>query len=135
MAMMMSGLQLPPEMSIESKVAVGSREVAALESRYLKINLQLFAEKSELSIKNIYNSIKQAPKYPQGFNEVNNGTVKVKVKNTDVLSELRQVESGQWKKVYKDGYDANGSRISIHYFQSESGKVFDVKVKQGWSNK
>lgn len=23
---------------------------------------------------------------------------------------------------------------SLHYFQSESGKVFDVKVKSGWSN-
>jgi filamentous hemagglutinin len=27
-----------------------------------------------------------------------------------------------------------GEEISIHYFQSESGKVFNVKVKSGWSN-
>ena len=37
-------------------------------------------------------------------------------------------------KVYKDGYDAYGNEISIHYFQSESGRVFDVKVKPYWSN-
>jgi hypothetical protein len=64
-----------------------------------------------------------------------NGTKKVKVNNKDVLEKLREVESGQWKKIYKDGYDVNGKEISIHYFQSPSGKVFDVKVKTGWSNK
>jgi len=26
------------------------------------------------------------------------------------------------------------NKVSIHYFQSQSGKVFDVKVKPGWSN-
>lgn len=51
-----------------------------------------------------------------------------------MLDELRKIESGEWKKVYKDGYNSNGDKISIHYFQSKSGKVFDVKVKQGWSN-
>ena len=54
---------------------------------------------------------------------------------SDVLNELRQVEPGQWQKVYKDGFDANGNQISIHYFESSSGRVFDVKVKAGWSNK
>ncbi|WP_238456761.1 RHS repeat-associated core domain-containing protein [Desulforamulus aeronauticus] len=86
-------------------------------------------------IKNVYNSIKQAPKYPSGFNAVQNGTKKVNVKSQDVLEKLREVESGQWKKIYKDGYDFNGKKISIHYFESQSGKVFDVKVKSGWSNK
>ena len=86
-------------------------------------------------IKNVYNSIKQAPKYPSGFKGVQNGTKKVNVKNQDVLEKLREVESGQWKKIYKDGYDSNGKEISIHYFESQSGKVFDVKVKSGWSNK
>ncbi|WP_376752509.1 hypothetical protein, partial [Rummeliibacillus suwonensis] len=86
-------------------------------------------------IKNVYNSIKQAPKYPSGFKAVQNGTKKVNVKNQDVLEKLREVESGQWKKIYKDGYDSNGEKISIHYFEGQSGKVFDVKVKSGWSNK
>lgn len=51
-----------------------------------------------------------------------------------LLAKLRTVENGKWKKVYKDGYDKNGNQISIHYFQSESGKVFDVKTRNGWSN-
>ena len=38
------------------------------------------------------------------------------------------------------GYDAygifirSGNKVSIHYFRSQSGRVFDVKVKQGWSS-
>ena len=87
-------------------------------------------------IKNVYKSIKQAPNYPSGFKGVQNGTKKVSVKNQDVLAQLRKVESGQWDKIYKDGYDSKGKKISIHYFQSsKSSKVFDVKVKSGWSNK
>ncbi|SHJ88849.1 hypothetical protein SAMN05444401_0008 [Clostridium amylolyticum] len=92
-------------------------------------------ETGESSIRSIYDSIKKAPQYPEGFKDASNGTRKVSVKNGDVLDELRKIESGQWKKVYKDGYDANGKKISIHYFQSQSGKVFNVKVKPGWSNK
>ncbi|EJR45786.1 hypothetical protein IIM_04972 [Bacillus cereus VD107] len=83
----------------------------------------------------VYKAIKYAPKYPAGFKAVQNGTKNVNVNNTKLLSELRQIESGTWKKVYKDGYDKNGKKISIHYFQSKSGKVFDVKVKSGWSVK
>lgn len=52
-----------------------------------------------------------------------------------VLPQLRNEEPGAWAKIYKDGYDVNGNRISVHYFQSPSGKVYDVKVKPGWSNK
>lgn len=84
--------------------------------------------------KHVYKAIKYAPKYPKGFKAVQNGTKNVTVKNKDLLEELRQIESGPWKKVYKDGYDKNGKKISIHYFQSKSGLVFDVKVKSGWSN-
>ncbi|MBA4603926.1 pre-toxin TG domain-containing protein [Thermoactinomyces mirandus] len=86
-------------------------------------------------LKHVYNSIKDAPKYPKGFKTVQNGTRKVNVKNKDVLDKLRKVESGKWYKVYKDGYNAEGKKISVHYFQSSSGKVFDVKVKSGWSNR
>lgn len=85
-------------------------------------------------IKNVYNSIKDAPKYPKGFRTKKNGTKLNKVKNLKVLEKLRKVEKGKWSKVYKNGYDASGNKISIHYFQSESGKVFDVKVKPGWSD-
>lgn len=63
-----------------------------------------------------------------------NGTTGNKVNNQQLLEKLREIEAGTWKKVYKDGYDAYGNEISIHYFQSQSGKVFNVKVKSGWSN-
>jgi RHS repeat-associated protein len=104
------------------------------------INLVFFKHGDEITegnsnIKNLYNSIKEAPKYPNGFTAVKNGTKKVNIKNKDILNALREIEPGDWKKVYKDGYDANGRKISIHYFLSPSGKVFDVKVKSDWSNK
>ena len=85
-------------------------------------------------LENVYNSIKESPNYPEGFEPRQNGTTRNTVKNKGLLEKLREIESGTWKKVYKDGYDINGNEISIHYFQSESGKVFDVKVKPGWSN-
>lgn len=86
-------------------------------------------------IKEVYNSIKEAPNYPSGFENRQNGTTKSTVKNKELLDKLRRIESGKWQKVYKDGYDGNGNKVSIHYFQSESGKVFNVKVYSGWSNK
>jgi len=86
------------------------------------------------NIKEVFDSIKKAPKYPEGFQGVQNGTKKLNINNKQVLEELRNVEAGQWKKVYKDGYNASGKKVSIHYFESSSGKVFDVKVKMGWSN-
>lgn len=73
-------------------------------------------------------------KYSGGFSAAQNGTVANMVKNKVLLEKLRAIESGEWKKVYKDGYDANGRQVLIHYFQSKSGKVFDVDVKPGWSN-
>ena len=85
------------------------------------------------SIKYVYKSIKDSPNYPEGFIDAHQ-TTKNNVNNTDLLYELRQIESGDWQKVYKDGYDNLGNKISIHYFQSKSGLVFDVKVKNGWSN-
>lgn len=56
------------------------------------------------------------------------------VSNSELLSDLRQVEAGKRTKIYKDGYDAVGNKVSIHYFQSESGKVFNVKTKPDWTN-
>jgi filamentous hemagglutinin len=85
-------------------------------------------------IKNIYESIRKAPQYPEGFKERIGGTTKNVVNNMDVLDDLRKVEPGKWAKVYKDGFASDGSKVSVHYFQSESGKVFNVKTKPGWSN-
>lgn len=84
-------------------------------------------------MKQVYNSIEAAPGYPEDFRSVQNGTRKLKIKNKFLLHELREIEPGEWNKVYKDGY-SGGDEVSIHYFESRSGKVFDVKVKSGWSN-
>lgn len=88
----------------------------------------------ESSLRDVYNSIKNSPNYPEGFETVPNGTTRNNINNRELLEELRKVEGGSWKKVYKDGYDAFGNEVSVHYFQSQSGKVFNVKVKAGWSN-
>ncbi|PIT60207.1 hypothetical protein BHC59_00390, partial [Snodgrassella alvi] len=85
-------------------------------------------------IKNTYNSIKDSPQYPQAFKAIQNGTTRNAVKNQALLEQLREIEPGKWTKVYKDGFDASGKKVSIHYFQSQSGKVFNVKVKPNWSN-
>ena len=89
---------------------------------------------SSNELKDVYNSIKDSPDYPKEFVAVKNGTTKNTIKNKELLDKLREIESGKWTKVYKDGYNSSGNKISIHYFQSQSGKVFNVKVKPGWSN-
>ena len=98
------------------------------------LNSNIFDSIAQDRINKIYSSIKQSPKYPEGFNTRQNGTQKYNVNNQELLSKLREIEPGEWKKVYKDGFDASGNKISIHYFESKSGKVFDVDVKSGWSN-
>ena len=89
---------------------------------------------SSNELKDVYNSIKDSPDYSKEFEAVKNGTTKNTIKNKELLDKLREIESGKWTKVYKDGYNSSGNKISIHYFQSQSGKVFNVKVKPGWSN-
>lgn len=135
------GMALAPALNTE--VVLGGGAVAlsgavlenAIKQMIGKISDENLSSKSNEEIKNVYNSIKEAPDYPKGFQEEKNGTTKNQVKNRELLELLRKIEKGTWKKVYKDGYDANGNKISIHYFQSESGKVFDVKVKfNHWSN-
>lgn len=37
----------------------------------------------------------------------------------------------EFEKIYKNGYDSVGSKKSIHYFQSQPDKDFNVKVKSG----
>ena len=89
---------------------------------------------SSNELKDVYNSIKDSPDYPKEFEAVKNGTTKNTIKNKELLDKLREIESGKWTKVYRDGYNSSGNKVSIHYFQSQSGKVFNVKVKPGWSN-
>lgn len=124
----------------ELEIAGYSKADAALKVENEQFNLLLlqtaagFIAANAGGIKNTYNSIKNAPLYPQGFRAVQNGTTKNTVNNKEALDSLRAIEPGKWSKVYKDGYDASGNKVSVHYFQSQSGKVFDVKVKPNWSN-
>ena len=82
----------------------------------------------------VYDSIKKSPNYPDGFVAAKNGTTKHNINNTELLQKLKEIEPGKWYKVYKDGFDKFMNKISIHFFQSSSGKVFNVKVKNDWSN-
>ena len=125
-----------PAMAVAEMDAVtaATEAIGAHASKVLKNNFNS-RNYSSSGIKNVYNGIKDAPKYPEGFKGRQNGTKTNKVNNKELLDDLKKIESGEWKKVYKDGYDKNGNKISIHYFQSKSGKVFDVKVKNKWSNK
>ena len=92
-------------------------------------------DENRSNIRATHNSIKESPNYPNGFRDVQNGTRKVTIKNQSVLDNLRKVERGEWKKVYRDGFDGNGNKVSIYYFQnSRTGRVFNVKVKNYWSN-
>ncbi|WP_375755252.1 hypothetical protein [Corallococcus exercitus] len=84
-------------------------------------------------VASVYDGVKNAPGYPSGFKAVQNGTTRNTVSNKALLEKLREVEPGTWAKVYKDGW-VGSEKVSLHYFESASGKVFDFKVKPGWSN-
>ncbi len=45
-------------------------------------------------LKKTYNSIKDSPKYPEGFRPRKNGTTRNTVKNKELLDKLREIESG-----------------------------------------
>lgn len=81
----------------------------------------------------VYDSLKDHPNYPTKFRATGN-TTRNKITLKDLKAKLQKIERGEWKKVYKDGVDEYGDKMSVHYFESASGKVFDVKVKPGWSN-
>jgi filamentous hemagglutinin len=86
-----------------------------------------------MSLQYIYDCPEDAPNYPEDFYPIPDGTQWLKVKNQFLLAELREIEQGEWQKVYQDGY-SQGNQISVHYFESPSGRVFDLKIKSGWSN-
>ncbi|WP_338866844.1 hypothetical protein [Myxococcus stipitatus] len=84
-------------------------------------------------LKNVYNGVRSAPGYPSEFKALQNGTTRHRVANKDLLEKLRELEPGEWTKVYRDGW-VGPDKVSLHYFESASGKVFNFKVKPGWSN-
>jgi len=83
--------------------------------------------------KNVYNGLKNTPGYPASFRSIQNGTTRNTVSRRELLEKLRDIEPGNWHKVYKDGWIGN-KKVSLHYFESPSGKVFDFKIKLEWSN-
>jgi hypothetical protein len=62
----------------------------------------------------LYNSIKETPNYPLGFTTRWNGKTPHQINNRKLLEMLRGLEPGKWKKIYQDGFDARGQRISIY---------------------
>ncbi|EKO1106508.1 TPA: hypothetical protein R1902_000209 [Staphylococcus delphini] len=117
-----SSLDNMPDYIIEEEDTIQPRIVGPIV-RYVVKNGMTF-----------YKSIKYAPKFPRNFRAVSGKTKHHNVNNKTLLAKLRKVEKGPWKKVYKDGYIGK-KKVSIHYFQSKSGLVYDVKTKSGWSNK
>ncbi|UVJ08991.1 hypothetical protein [Staphylococcus aureus] len=117
-----SSLDNMPDYTIEEEDVIQPRVIGPIV-RYVVKNGMTF-----------YKSIKYAPKFPRNFKAVSGKTKHHNVNNKSLLAKLRKVEKGTWKKVYKDGYIGK-KKVSVHYFQSKSGLVFDVKTKSGWSNK
>ena len=82
--------------------------------------------------KNFYSSIKKAPGYSDKFVKAQNGLTKVNVKNKELLEQLNEFGTG-WKKVYQNGW-IDGQKVSYHYFQDATGKIFDFAAHYGkWS--
>nr|WP_254626532.1 hypothetical protein [Myxococcus sp. CA039A] len=88
---------------------------------------------SRPELKHVFNGVRNAPGFPANFKAVQNGTTRNRVDNKDLLEKLREIEPGDWVKVYKDGW-VGTDKVSLHYFESASGKVFNFKMKPGWSN-
>jgi hypothetical protein len=88
---------------------------------------------SKAELKDVYRGVSNVPGYPSNFRGVQNGTTRHPVTNKELLEKLREIEPGNWQKVYKDGW-LGGDKASLHYFESPSGRVFNFKVKPGWSN-
>jgi hypothetical protein len=72
----------------------------------------------------IFKSIWDSGQVPQGWQSAQ--VLKVNVKNRLLLAELRKIKTGKWKKVYHIGVDGT----EIHYFEHETGGVFNVKIKR-----
>jgi hypothetical protein len=87
---------------------------------------------SNIPVKNVYSSLSRSPNFPRGFRSAQNGIQKVEINQRELARELRKIEPRKWYKVYRDGY-IGANKVSIHYFESATRRVFDVKVKDGWS--
>lgn len=87
---------------------------------------------SNIPVNNVYSALSKSPNFPRGFRSAPNGIQKVEINHRELARELRKIEPRKWYKVYRDGYVGN-NKVSIHYFESATRRVFDVKIKDGWS--
>ncbi len=78
------------------------------------------------NIQEIFNSIQESGKVPEGWEPCKGKYVKENVKNKTLLKELRKKLPGKWNKIYRFGVDGT----EIHYFEHGSGKVFNVEIKR-----
>ena len=121
---------------LETPISVYNFEVEDYHTYYVAADAD--SEESGVLVHNkcispddIYGSVKDSPSYRSDFIKAPNGTMKVKINNREVLSELNKYGK-RWKKVYSDGY-LGGTKASLHFFQDATGKVFNIKYKIGWS--
>ncbi len=85
---------------------------------------------NDAPLKQVFTRKVDAPNWSTDF--VRASVIEEKVKNKTLLAKLREIEPGDWVKVYENGY-SGGEMVSVHYFRSKSGKIFDLWVKRGWS--
>jgi hypothetical protein len=76
----------------------------------------------------LYADVTASGSVPVGWIPTKGGALKYPIRNTKVLSYLRQLLPGKWQKVTKDGNSGE-----VHYFEHGSGQVAGVKFlpKQG----
>ncbi|MFT9078467.1 polymorphic toxin-type HINT domain-containing protein, partial [Ethanoligenens sp.] len=114
---------------LQTPVKVYNFEVEDWHTYYVSNDSILVHNMCKLN--NLYSSIKNAPGYSKNFVRARNGLKKVNINNKELLEQLRQYGTG-WKKVYNNGF-LNGEKVSYHYFQDATGKIFDFKMKYGWN--
>jgi hypothetical protein len=70
----------------------------------------------------LYADVYASPSVPPGWIPSKSGTIKYPVRNKKVLQYLRELLSGKWQKVIKDGNTGE-----VHYFEHASGQVAGVR--------
>ena len=70
----------------------------------------------------LYPNVYASGSVPLGGSSIRGGTVKYPVRNRAVMRVLRNLRTGNWKKVMKKGNSGE-----VHYFEHESGSVAGVK--------
>jgi RHS repeat-associated protein len=85
-------------------------------------------------VNRVFRSLKKSPNYPRNFQPLKGNPLRENIKDKKLLNLLRTIEPSKWQKVYKNGW-INNRRVSIHYFESKSNRVFDVKTVTGWSTR